>query len=363
MSNRLKEIQRVPDEKPRRPGFKPRNPRFSAGEVVLSALVLKMYGSAARNLARLFDHKRDGASSRAEPSVRAYDRDRDPERDRVTRERWGTALVAAAYLASATGGVVFLISYWTGAGNAWLGGSLALFLGGIGCGLVFYSHKLMAKREAVEAREELASSPAERERAWQDICAGAHDIRRRGLLTTVAIGAAGFGAAIGVSLFRSLGAPPGRSLFDTVWKQGQRLTKMDGTPVSIDALEQGSMMIVFPEDSIGDEKAQTVLIRVDETRLRLPEGRGNWAPKGYVAYSRVCTHAGCPVGMFEATTDLLMCPCHQSTFDVLRGANPTGGPAARALPQLPLYADADGMLRAGGGFTEPPGPGFWGMPS
>ena len=67
------------------------------------------------------------------------------------------------------------------------------------------------------------------------------------------------------------------------------------------------------------------------------------------------------MGEFEAEQSVLLCPCHQSTFDVLRAAAPTGGPAARPLPQLPLYADADGTLRAGGGFTAPPGPGFWGM--
>ena len=83
---------------------------------------------------------------------------------------------------------------------------------------------------------------------------------------------------------------------------------------------------------------------------------------GYLAYSRVCTHAGCPVGLYQKQSHLLLCPCHQSSFDVLNGAEPTGGPAARPLPQLPLYADADGTLRAGGAFTAPPGPGFWGMP-
>ena len=125
----------------------------------------------------------------------------------------------------------------------------------------------------------------------------------------------------------------------------------------------GSFQIVFPEDSIGDEKAQTVLIRVKENLLQLPADRADWAPQGYVAYSRVCTHAGCTVALYEKTTCLLLCPCHQSTFDVLRAAQPTSGPAARPLPQLPLYADADGTLRAGGGFTQPPGPGFWDMPS
>jgi ubiquinol-cytochrome c reductase iron-sulfur subunit len=137
---------------------------------------------------------------------------------------------------------------------------------------------------------------------------------------------------------------------------------MDGNPVSLTSLQPGGMLTVFPEDQVGAERAQTVLIRVKEQLLQLPQERAGWAPRGYVAYSRVCTHAGCPVGEFQTEQSILLCPCHQSTFDVLRGAVPTSGPAARPLPQLPLYADADGTLRAGGGFTAPPGPGFWGMP-
>ena len=136
----------------------------------------------------------------------------------------------------------------------------------------------------------------------------------------------------------------------------------DGKAATVDMLRPGSTVIVFPENSIGSEKAQTVLLRVEEALLQLPSDRSDWAPKGNLAFSRVCTHAGCVVGMYETTTHQLMCPCHQSTFDVLRAAEPSGGPAARALPQLPLYADADGVLRAGGGFSDIPGPGFWGMP-
>lgn len=132
----------------------------------------------------------------------------------------------------------------------------------------------------------------------------------------------------------------------------------DGTPVSIDTLQPGSTLLVFPEDSIADEKAQTVLVRVNEQFLRMPRERADWAPMGYLAYSRICTHAGCPVGLYQKETHLLLCPCHQSSFDVLKGAEPTGGPAARALPQVPLYVDADGTLRARGGFSTPPGPGF-----
>ncbi len=137
---------------------------------------------------------------------------------------------------------------------------------------------------------------------------------------------------------------PDKSLYSRIWQGGQRLVTIDGKPVSLASLQPGSMVTVFPEDQIGAERAQTVLIRVKEHLLQLPEDRATWAPGGYVAYSRVCTHAGCPVGEFEAEQSVLLCPCHQSTFDVLRAAAPTGGPAARPLPQLPLYADADGTL-------------------
>ncbi len=137
----------------------------------------------------------------------------------------------------------------------------------------------------------------------------------------------------------------------------------NGRLISINTLDPGGTVVAFPENDVGNERAQTVLVRVDERLLsQVPQRRAGWSPMGYFAYSRVCTHAGCPVGLFEATTGLLMCPCHQSTFDVLRGAQPTSGPAARPLPQLPLYVDNDGTLRAADGFTTPPGPGFWGMP-
>jgi ubiquinol-cytochrome c reductase iron-sulfur subunit len=78
-----------------------------------------------------------------------------------------------------------------------------------------------------------------------------------------------------------------------------------------------------------------------------------------VAFSKVCTHAGCPVGLYQAETRELFCPCHQSAFNVLKGAQPASGPATRALPQLPLGIDDDGYLIALGDFPEPVGPGFW----
>jgi len=292
---------------------------------------------------------------------RPTDRNLEPERQTPGHLRRGTLFAACAFAVAIAAGLGFLFVYWTGAAHMLLGGTLALFLAGLGVALVIYAHWLMPDKQADEPREQLVTSPAEREAAAADFDEGGLEIQRRGMLVWIGVAAVGFAGAIFVSLFRSLGKAPGPVLFSAPWRRGQYLTKADGGRVSVDSLEPGSTMIVFPGDSIGSERAQTVLIRVDE-RLIPRNRRANWAPRGYLAYPRVCTHAGCAVGLFEVTTCLLMCPCHQSTFDVLHGAQPTSGPAARPLPQLPLYADDCGFLRAADGFTTPPGPGFWGMP-
>ena len=302
-------------------------------------------------------------SPRSEDDQRGSDRNLDPQRAIAAHIRRGTALVLCAFAVALAGGAGFLYVYWTSANHMLLGGTLPLFWGGLGVSLVLYARWLMLDIQAEEPRERLASGALERESFAADFYGGARQIHRRGLLAWIAVTAVGLAAAAVVSLFRSLGTNPGAVLFSTVWKRGQRLADSDGRLISIHTLEPGSTIVAFPENDIGNERAQTILVRVEDRLMaNVPQRRADWSPMGYFAYSRVCTHAGCPVGLFEVTTCLLMCPCHQSTFDVLRGAQPTSGPAARPLPQLPLYADADGMLHAAGGFTTPPGPGFWGMP-
>ena len=295
-------------------------------------------------------------------SGRAEDREMESAAKMQRRERVGTGLVIIFFLIAILGGFGFLFAYWSGGNNTQLLGlSLAVFLGGMGITAVFWARWLMSQKEAVEPRHALASTPIAEKAAAKAFCDGVHDIRRRRLLKWVALSGAGLFGTMVLSLLRSLGMSPDKSLYSRIWKGGQRLVTMDGKPISLTSLQPGSMVTVFPEDQIGAERAQTVLIRVKEQLLQLPADRASWAPGGYVAYSRVCTHAGCPVAEYETEQAVLLCPCHQSTFDVLRAGAPTGGPAARPLPQLPLYADADGTLHAGGGFTAPPGPGFWGM--
>jgi ubiquinol-cytochrome c reductase iron-sulfur subunit len=102
-----------------------------------------------------------------------------------------------------------------------------------------------------------------------------------------------------------------------------------------------------------------MLIRLPPDVLRVAPGRAGWAPDGYVAYSKICTHAGCPVAIYRQQSYQLYCPCHQSVFDVLDAAQPVAGPATRALPQLALDVDAHGYLVARGDYDEPVGPDSW----
>lgn len=342
----------------------PKGPGGGAGAPTIDAVAM-----IARKAAEARESQRDKPAA-IEDAIehskeeREQDRNLDAENgvDLTRRERWGTGLVMIAFLASVAGGIGFVVTYWTGGPNEYLGGGFALFFGGLGVAAVIAARWLTVHKEAVEQREE-PSSTEEHEAAAVTFQVAVQDIHRRKLLGWIAAGGAAVFGAMFITLFRSLGFSPNPALYSTVWKHGQRLMTLDGKPISADALTPGSTTVVFPEGSIGSEKAQTVLIRVDPALVRLPPDRSHWAPMGNLAYSRICTHAGCSVGMYETTTHQLMCPCHQSTFDVLRGAEPTGGPAARPLPQLPLYTDSDGNLRAGGGFTKPPGPGFWGIPS
>jgi len=121
----------------------------------------------------------------------------------------------------------------------------------------------------------------------------------------------------------------------------------------------GGLVTVFPDGHPGSADGQVVLVRIPLRDVDLPAGRRTWSVDGLLAYSKVCTHAGCPVGLFEAEQGTLLCPCHQSAFDVRTGATPVFGPAARALPQLPIEIDDDGFLVAQSDFHEPIGPTYW----
>ena len=238
---------------------------------------------------------------------------------------------------------------------------LGLALGGIGGALILWAKRVLPADQVTSARFR-PSSPEDRRRADAAIERGTEELTRRRLLVR-ALAAAG--AALGAALLlpiRSLGPSPGRSLFTTAWRAGTVVVDEAGRPVVASAFRTGQVLTVFPDGDVGSADGVAVLVRVDPGTLRLPDDRTATAPDGLVAYSKICTHAGCPVALYLETTQQLRCPCHQSTFSVLEGGVPQLGPAARPLPQLPLQIGSDGVVRASGGFTDAVGPSFWELP-
>lgn len=273
-------------------------------------------------------------------------------------------IVAVSFLVAIISALALFVVYVRG-GNAQAEGALlALALGGIGVGLLVWAKRLMPHiHDETQPRAHGAhATETDREATVETMESGVDEIRRRRFLSRMLLGA---GAALGLAALipiRSLGRSPGDSLFRTKWTKGARLVTADGTPVTASTLEVDSFTTVFPEGFEGSADSQAVLIRVEDGALQLPPDRLAGAPDGLVVYSKVCTHAGCPLGLYLAATHELRCPCHQSTFDVLDGARPVYGPAPKPLPQLLIEIGEDGDLRATGDFTGPVGPSFWEEP-
>jgi ubiquinol-cytochrome c reductase iron-sulfur subunit len=278
----------------------------------------------------------------------------------VKREERPVAIVLGLSVMAALG---LAVVYILGGQPQVEGVLLGVALGGLGAALIMWGTRLLPQGEVTEERERGPSPTMEREGAEEALARGEEQIARRRFLTRLLLGALGALGLAALFPIRSLGPSPSSGLFRTRWRPGTRLVDEEGTPVRTQDLEVGSVITTYPEGYVGSADSQTLLIRVDEGTLDLPPERLAGAPDGLVAYSKVCTHAGCPVGLYRAQTHQLLCPCHQSTFDVLRGAEPLFGPAARALPQLPIRVDVQGHIRALGGYTDPVGPGFWDQPA
>ncbi len=268
-------------------------------------------------------------------------------------------LVGATFVLSILASLALAMVYARGGQPQLEGALLAVAIGSLGAGIILWARDLLTPEEIAEEREPEPSPPSVRAAAETALEMGERQFTRRSTLSRLLIGALGALGLAALFPIRSLGPEPGRSLFHTQWSPGARLVDDQGHPVRVRDLEVGSVVTVFPEGFVGSPVSQTLLIRVEGGSLQLPPERLAWAPHGCVAYSKICTHAGCPVGLYHASTHRLLCPCHQSTFDVLRAAIPVFGPASRPLPQLPLEVGADGVLRARADFREPVGPGFW----
>jgi ubiquinol-cytochrome c reductase iron-sulfur subunit len=241
---------------------------------------------------------------------------------------------------------------------------LSLFC--VGFGLVLFTKKLLPHETAVQDKHD--GSHFDRVTAGATLVGGYHNsgLARRKLITRSLLL---MGGGVGLMLIIPLGGliknpNKGNPLGQTSWREGMRLVRNDGTPIRPGDQQPGSLETVFPAVPGGNREADaaTMLIRLRPEQVAVLEPRERhegFAFGEYVAYSKICTHAGCPVSLYEQETSRILCPCHQSQFDVTQGAKPVFGPATRPLPQLPLGLDDEGYFIALSDYIEAVGPTYW----
>ncbi len=247
-----------------------------------------------------------------------------------------------------------------------LGLTMGLSLLFVGAGLVVFTKKLLPHETAVQDKHE--SSPLERMTTGATLVQAGHNsglARRKVITRSLLLMGAGLGAMLIMPLGGLIKNPnKGNPLGTTSWADGVRLLRYDGTPIRPGDMEPGSLETVFPAVPGGNRQtdAATMLIRLRPAQLDALEprpGAEDFRYGDYVAYSKICTHAGCPVSLYEQETGRILCPCHQSQFQVTEGAKPVFGPATRALPQLPIGVDDEGYFIALDDYPEAVGPTYW----
>jgi ubiquinol-cytochrome c reductase iron-sulfur subunit len=259
----------------------------------------------------------------------------------------------------------------TSAMNFSLGLTLGLALFLIGAGAIHWAKKLMSDEEIVAQRHVLGSDEATTAAAAEDFALGTEEsgFVKRPIIRRTLLAAMALVPIPAVVILRDLGPLPGERLRSTIWAPGVRLvTDVTRLPIRAEDIPLGGVVMALPENLLEVEeadhnlnaraKAPLILVRMQPDEIRAQQG-DNWDVGGVLAYSRICTHVGCPVGLYEQRTHHLLCPCHQSTFDISDAGAVVFGPAARRLPQLAITVDDEGYLVAQRDFDEPVGPSFW----
>ncbi|MBW1601642.1 Rieske (2Fe-2S) protein [Streptomyces sp. JJ66] len=253
--------------------------------------------------------------------------------------------------------------------NFALGLTLGVALFCIGAGAVHWSRTLMSGHEMVQDRHPIGADEDTKAGAFAAFADGARDSQfgRRKLIRNTMYGALALVPLSGVVLLRDLGPLPEDKLRHTMWERGLRLINENTMePLRPEDVTIGSLSFAMPEglSPEGHEfhteiaKAALMLVRLAPEDIKDPQEL-DWSYDGIVAYSKICTHVGCPVSLYEQQTHHVLCPCHQSTFDLADGARVIFGPAGHPLPQLRIGVDDEGYLMALGDFAEPVGPSFW----
>ena len=292
--------------------------------------------------------------------------------------------VAVLFSLSAAGTLLFIYSFFfikedlfifipvmgdTNAQQLGIGLGIAFGLLFIGFGAVHWAKTLMPDQEVIAYRHTLRSEEKDRDEFVNAAKVGAEEagLGRRPLIKRSLFAALGLAGIPAVVMLRDLGPLPGNALNETSWKTGTRLVTDPGDrPIKASDLEVGGVAQVLPELAPGKKrtlediaKDAVLLVRLRPSEFQLNAERLSWTHQGIIAFSKICSHMGCAVALYEQTTKHLLCPCHQSTFDVTRAAKVIFGPSARPLPQLAITVDADGYLIAKQPFTEAVGPSFW----
>ncbi|MFF6997173.1 Rieske 2Fe-2S domain-containing protein [Streptomyces sp. NPDC008313] len=253
--------------------------------------------------------------------------------------------------------------------NFALGMTLGLALFTIGAGAVHWARTLMSDVEVADERHPIEASPEVRAKVHADFKQGAKEsaLGRRKLIRNTMFGAMALFPLSGVVLLRDLGPLPEDKLRHTMWRKGLKLVNMNtNEPLKPSDVQVGSLTFAKPEGLEEEDhdfqneiaKAALMIIRLQPEDIK-DKRELEWSHEGIVAYSKICTHVGCPISLYEQQTHHVLCPCHQSTFDLSDGARVIFGPAGHALPQLHIGVNDEGYLEARSDFEEPVGPAFW----
>ncbi|MET8837386.1 Rieske 2Fe-2S domain-containing protein [Micromonospora sp. NPDC004540] len=309
-------------------------------------------------------------------------------------ERRMTRTVASFFWITFLAGLAFLVVYiwWPWQWEAGRGGdkyytpllgvTLGIALLGVGFGILTWGKKLLPKEVSIQDRHDQPGSPADRRITGETMLYMADElgVKRRPLLgLSVLAGLAPVGAVLAAPLVGGLISQPHKNnqMFTTGFAPGEggkriRLVREDGRPIRPADVSVGGQLTVFPgiDGGVSNKHADspTLLIHLREDDAQKSraanerKGHGDFMWGNYVAFSKICTHAGCPASLYEQQTNRLLCPCHQSQFLITDNAKPVFGPANRPLPQLPIEVDEEGFFVARSDYTETIGPDFWERP-
>lgn len=279
----------------------------------------------------------------------------DPKRARIAELK-----IAACWICTLLASIGLAWVYVAGGQTTVEGILWAVAFLGLGIGLIWWARDLLPSHEVTASRgHHDVSSEGDRSAVAESFARGLEPIARRPFLfKTLGAVAGAFGL---VTLFplASLGPRPHMDLYHTKWGKGTRAVTEDGKPIKPAEIPYNGILTVFPEGHLDDALSPTLLINIGNLPFEIPRQRVGWNIGGIVAFSKICTHAGCPASLYNVISHQLVCPCHQSTFDVLLDCKPVFGPAPRSLPQLPIALDSDGYIVSQSDYDQPVGPGFW----